>query len=165
MVESLDEYSFSTSLTAVFRINQCRHMLIHARFTYLHGTNRTVLWVSLSTFANASITYLISSSVFHAPSENRTEQWASAGVSPMASSACEGSGFPDLHAEPEEKAIPLRSRKGTSDSPRISGRVILSGFGRRSRAGPFLRALERSFQIPASRRSRSSATLPASPEC
>ena len=164
MVESLDEYSFSTSLTAVFRINQCRHLLNHARFTYLHGTNRTVLWVSLSTFANASITYLISSSVFHAPSENRTEQWASAGVSPIASNACEGSGFPDLHAEPEEKAIPLRSRKRTSDSPRISGRVMFSVFGRRSRSGPFLRAPEMSSWIPASSRSRSRATLPGSPE-
>ena len=53
---------------------QCRHLLNHARFTYLHDTNRTVLRVSRSTSENASITYLISSSVFHAPSENRTEQ-------------------------------------------------------------------------------------------
>src|SRR5450756_45305 len=147
-----------------YTINQCRHLLNHARFPYLHGTNRTVLWVSLSTFANASITYLISSSVFHAPSENRTEQWASAGVSPIASNACEGSGFPDLHAEPEEKAIPLRSRKRTSDSPRISGMVILSVFGRRSRSGPFLRAPEMSSQILDSSRSRSRATLPGIPE-
>src|ERR1035437_8799647 len=44
------------------------------RFPYLHDTNRTALRVSRSTSENASITYLISSSVFHAPSENRTEQ-------------------------------------------------------------------------------------------
>ena len=44
------------------------------RSPYLQDTNRTALRVSRSTSENASIVYLISSSVFHAPSENRTEQ-------------------------------------------------------------------------------------------
>ena len=48
---------------------------------------------------------LISSSVVLRDNENRTEQWASSSVLPIAISTCVGSGEPDLQALPEDKVL------------------------------------------------------------
>ena len=73
---------------------------------------------------------------FPSPGRNGTAQCASSALRPMASRAAEGSGWPDLQAEPEEKQIPRRSRSRTRDSPRMPGRVRLRVLGRRLRGRP-----------------------------
>ena len=50
------------------------------------------------------------------PSENRTAPMDQSSDTPMATSTCEGSTWPDLQAEPAETATPLRSRPSTMDS-------------------------------------------------
>ena len=54
------------------------------------------------------------------PNENLIEPCASSSGSPSDNKTCEGSNEPDEHAEPDETAIPARSRLKSIDSPSIN---------------------------------------------
>src|SRR5439155_18785534 len=63
-----------------------------------------------------STTYSMSSAVVERPSEHRTAPIAQSTEIPIATRTCEGSTLPDVHAEPADTPMPLRSRPRTIDS-------------------------------------------------
>src|SRR5262249_19042557 len=72
--------------------------------------------IALRTFATEAPTYSTSSTVVERPSDDRTAPIAQSSGTPIATSTCEGSTLPAVHAEPAETAMPLRSRPRTMDS-------------------------------------------------
>ena len=58
----------------------------------------------------------MSASVVDQPRLSRTAPWASSGPNPMASSTCDGWTLPEEQAEPDDTAIPARSKPITAVS-------------------------------------------------
>ena len=77
--------------------------------------------------------------VFSSESDSRKEPWAISWGRPMASSTCEGSSEPEVQAEPEEPAMPIRSSDRSSASPSMKRKQTLTLPGRRCSGWPLSR--------------------------
>src|ERR1700732_2150735 len=108
------------------------------------------------------------------PRLSRTAPWAISGPNPMASSTCEGCTLPEEQAEPEDTAIPARSKPITAVSalrPGTVNSVVLGSRGAPSEntmaPGVSRRPLSSRFRSPPSRMASSSrlsrAALTAAP--
>jgi len=77
--------------------------------------------------------------VFSSDSESLSDPCAISCGSPIASSTCDGSSEPDVHAEPEEPAIPLKSSSSSSPSPSMNRKQRFALPGSRFVGWPFSR--------------------------
>src|SRR5579863_4428697 len=92
---------------AWMRVRSCHAVAI----SFFGETSR---WRATAAAIN-SIALSISSRVFIRPTLKRKLARASAGVSPIAVSTCEGSTAPEEHAAPAEQANPAKSNAMTRD--------------------------------------------------
>src|SRR5437773_2215579 len=116
-------------------------------------------------FGSAPISVSTSSRVFSLPNENRSAATPSSRGTPIAVSTCDGSTAPVEHAEPDEQAIPARSRCISRASLSVPG---LDPHGTPPARSPAPAALTASGTTASSRRSsssRSAATRAANAAC
>src|SRR5207245_1798680 len=114
---------------------------------------------------SAAATASTSSMVLSFPNENRSAATPSSRGTPMAVSTCEGSTAPVEQADPEEQAIPARSRCISNASLSVPGIDTLETCGAR---GPRAALITASGTTATSRRSsssRSAATRAANSAC
>ena len=78
----------------------------------------------------------MSSSLVSSESVILTEPCAISCGSPMASSTCDGSRDPEVHADPDDAHIPLRSSMIRSDSPSTNLKLKFALFGSLIRRSP-----------------------------
>src|SRR2546425_7368606 len=78
----------------------------------------------------------MSSAVVVRPSEQRTAPIAQSSATPIATSTCEGSTLPDVHADPADTPMPLRSSPRTMDSDSTCRKRKLAVPGSRSTGWP-----------------------------
>src|SRR5207237_5285247 len=100
------------------------------RFDHRCKTAASALTFS-TILGSAPTTASTSSAVFCLPNENRRAATPSSRGTPMAVSTCDGSTAPVEHAEPEEQAIPARSRCISSASLSVPGIDTLVTWGAR----------------------------------
>src|SRR5439155_618765 len=116
-------------------------------------------------FGRAPITVSMSSGVFSLPNENRSAATPRSRGTPIAVRTCDGSTAPVEQAEPEEQAIPARSRGIRRASLSVPGIDTLVTCGARR---PFAALITASGTTASSRRSSSSrraATRAANAAC
>src|SRR2546428_2981210 len=109
-------------------------------------------------FGSAPATASTSSEVLSLPKENRSAAMPSSRGTPIAVSTCEGSIAPVLQADPEEQAIPARSRCMSSASLSVPGMETFETCGARSACQALITA---SGTIASTRRSSSSRSAPS----
>src|SRR5260370_9355204 len=95
---------------------------------YLHRSCRKFSIIP----GNADNIVSTSSSVLSLPSVRRRLPCANSTGRCIASSTCDGSTEPEVHAEPVEAAIPSRSRLSRIDSPSTPSKTKLALLGKRS---------------------------------
>ena len=95
----------------------------------------------------------MSASVVDQPRLSRTAPWASSAPIPMASSTCEGWTLPDEQAEPDDTAIPARSKPMTAVSALEPGNREQRGIGQPRRIPRRIRSFQGVCLRPSSRRS------------
>ena len=83
------------------------------------------------------ITRSTSASVLLAPRLKRIELSVRACGRPIALSTCDGSSVPDEQADPDDTAMPSRSRPISSDSDSMRSKLMFVVFGTRGAAAPF----------------------------
>src|SRR5262249_15031550 len=91
-------------------------------------------------FGRAAATASTSSIVLSLPNENRSAATPSSRGTPIAVSTCDGSTAPVLQADPEEHAIPARSRCISNASLSVPGIDALEMCGARSPCQPLMMA-------------------------
>src|SRR6266704_1572350 len=116
-------------------------------------------------FGSAPITASTSSAVFSLPNEKRSAATPSSGGTPIAVSTCDGSTAPVLQAEPEEQAIPARSRCINSASLSVPGRDTLDTCGARGARAAWTTASGTTASTRRSSSSRSAAARAAKSAC
>src|ERR1035437_1122122 len=115
-----------------------------------------------TTLVKALSRFSISRSVVAQPRLTRTAPRASPGSTPIAASTCEACTLPDEQAEPEETAIPLRSKAIIAVSAFMPGTVNSVVLGSRGALPAKITACGVAALRPASNESRS-ATMPTGP--
>src|SRR5256886_14771164 len=140
---------------SAFRIPHCDHRCSTALSALTFSTIRGSTAISAST----------SSVVFSLPNENRSAATPSSRGTPMAVSTCDGSTAPVEHAEPEEQAIPARSRCISSASLSVPGIDTLVTWGARRPCAPLITASGTTTSSRRSSSSRSAATRAANAAC
>jgi hypothetical protein len=88
----------------------------------------------------------------------RTAVCATAGVTPIATSTCEGSSLPAAHAEPLDETTPRRSSSRRTASPLVPANVKLAVPGRRWTGSPVTAADGTVARTRAMKRSRIAET-------
>ena len=106
-----------------------------------------------------------SSAVFCLPNENRSAATPSSRGTPMAVSTCDGSTAPVEQAEPEEQAIPARSRCISSASLSVPGIDTLVTWGARRPCAALITASGTTASSRRSSSSRSASTWAANAAC
>src|SRR4029077_18553251 len=93
-----------------------------------------------TTRGKAPVTASTSSMVLSLPKENRSAAMPSSRGTPIAVSTCDGSTDPVLHADPDEQAMPARSRCISRASLSVPGIETFEMCGARSACQPLITA-------------------------
>src|SRR5438552_3079519 len=137
--------------------------VVHERRTVPHATPAGMACRSFLTSGSMhSITYSMSSAVVEQPSEQRTAPIAQSSGTPIATSTCDSSTLPDVHADPADTPMPLRSSPSTMDSDSTCRKRRLAVPGSRSVGWPESRTSGTRSRTSSMRRFRSTVRRSAS---